>query len=105
MKYNTFMFRDLDNQYVIAQKNNTTNNIDLDVIQNGIVPAHELALNQVEIVEVSENQEDVIDIKHITRIEVISNTNNPINLAELAETDDNAFWQIVDKLYNVAQDA
>lgn len=104
MNYKSFLFRDLDNNYVLARRNPETREISLDIVANGFVPADQLPLNQVEVVAVTENQEDVMDVKRVTRFEIVDETTNqPIDLAEMYDTDEDKFWSNIDRLWDLVQ--
>lgn len=89
---------------MLARRNPETKEINLDIIQDGFVPPHELPLNQVEVVEVTENQEDVMSVKRVTRFEALTeDTNEPFDIAAMFEEDEEKFWRTIDRLFDLVQ--
>src|SRR5579862_9429866 len=102
MKYIGFLFRDLDNNFVLAHQDAQTKELQFNIMGvEGVsyMKPHELPLNQVDVVEVTETQEDECVLTPKLRLEAVDLKNKAVDLAMLSETDEQQFIDITDRLY------
>jgi hypothetical protein len=101
MKYYTFVFRDLDNNIVLVRPDQETKQLDYHIIDNTGIDVDSIQLNRVVAVEVNEPQEDIFSILKLFDIELKNQDDSSVCLAELADTDEATFRELVDRLYNI----
>lgn len=101
MKYKSFIFRDLENNIILARPDRDTRELRFDVLENVPDSAMELPLESVDVVDVDEPQEDICNLKTLFRYSVRDEKNQPVGLAELAEEDGETFLKLTDKLYQM----
>lgn len=95
------MFRDLEKNFVLVRPDQETGELDFEVVEAGFQSDPELQSNQVDAVQVTESQEDVYDMKALFRIGTEDGAGNSIDLAMLAETDEDKFRSIVTRLFDL----
>ena len=101
MKYKSFIFRDQENNIVLARPNPLTRDLEFDVLENVPDIALELPLESVDVVFVDEPQEDICNLRTLFRYTVRDEDNKPVNLCELVESDYNMFVVLTNKLYQM----
>lgn len=75
--------------------------LDFHIVENGIVPTHELPLNCVDAVSVVENQEDSYVMTPLFRLEVLNKEGLQVDLAPLADSDEESFRKIITRLHDL----
>lgn len=101
MKYKSFIFRDQENNIVLARPNPLTRDLEFDVLENVPDIALELPLESVDVVLVDEPQEDICNLRTLFRYTVRDEQSKSVNLCELVETDYETFIILTNKLYQM----
>ena len=101
MNYYTFIFRDLDNNIILVRQDQETKQLDYHVLDNADINVDDIQLNRVVAVEVNEPQEDIYSITKLFDIELKNSDNSSVCLADLADTDESTFRELVERLYNL----